>query len=63
MKGCDGVVLIHDLATPERLAEVLPLNNASAVETSLLDGSGLSMLLDRPGIPLGSRMAGGSRPS
>jgi predicted GNAT superfamily acetyltransferase len=46
VKGCDGVVLIQDLATPERLAEVLPLNNASAVETSLLDGSGLSMLLD-----------------
>jgi predicted GNAT superfamily acetyltransferase len=46
VKGCDGVVLIHDLATREWLAEVLPLNNASAVETSLLDGSGLSMLLD-----------------
>jgi predicted GNAT superfamily acetyltransferase len=44
--GCDGVVLIRNLATPERLAQVLPLNNASAVETSPLDVSGLSMLLD-----------------
>jgi predicted GNAT superfamily acetyltransferase len=60
VKGCDGVVLIHNLATSERLAEVLPLNNASAVETSLLDGSDLSMLLDlawhTAGIEIGGRI-------
>jgi predicted GNAT superfamily acetyltransferase len=46
VKGCNGVVLIQDLTIPERLAEILLLNNASAVETSLLDAPGLSMLLD-----------------